>query len=74
MRHYHTPAKTGDVIVTKGTGNAPGAGGTISTVIITDKNANGKVPEKSGYACRDATPAEIEQARESGNIRTEYCS
>ncbi len=70
MRHYGTPAKTGDVIITRGSGNAPGAGGVISTVIITDTKANGRVPDKGGYVCRDATPAEIAAAKD---IRTEYC-
>lgn len=74
MKHYGTPATRGDVIVTRGTGNAPGAGGVISTVIITDSRADGHVPDKGGYECRDATPAEIKVAQDSGRIRTMYCS
>ncbi len=50
MRHYGN-AKQGDVIVTVGTGNAPGAGGEISTVIVTDKGANGFHSGKGGYEC-----------------------
>lgn len=74
MKHYGTPVKTGDVIVVKGCGNAPGAGGVISTVVITDPNANGRVPDKGGYECRDATPSEIKQAQDSGQIKIEYHS
>lgn len=72
MRHYGT-ANRGDVIVTIGSGNAPGAGGVISTVIVTDQSANGKHSGMSGYECRDATPAEIKSAREAGTIQTQYC-
>ncbi len=70
---HNTPCKRGDVIETCGTGNAPGAGGVISTVIVTDKEADGHVAGISGYECRDATPAEIKEARESGRFRSEYC-
>lgn len=73
MRHYGI-ARKGDVIITRGTGNAPGAGGVISTVVITDEEADGHHSDKGGYKCRDATPAEIRAARDSGRIKTEYCS
>jgi hypothetical protein len=75
MRCGHkSPCKQGDVIETRGTGNAPGAGGVISTVIVTDKNANGRVAGIGGYKCRDATPAEIKEAKASGKFRIQYCS
>lgn len=61
MRHYG-PATTGDVIRCRGAGNAPGAGVIISTVIVTDPAAKGYGSGKSGYECRDATPAEIKAA------------
>lgn len=73
MRVFRIPARTGDVIVTKGSGNAPGAGGTISTVIVTDEKANGSVSDGGGYSCRDATPAEIARAEKENRISTHYC-
>jgi hypothetical protein len=69
MRHYGN-AKQGDIIRTRGSGNAEGAGGVISTVIITDPKANGKMSDMGGYECRDATPTEISNAKK---IETRYC-
>lgn len=68
---YHGNAKQGDVIRTYGTGNAPGAGGLISTVIITDKTATGQFNDH--YECRDATPSEVKAAEQTGRVKTHYC-
>ena len=65
-----TACKQGDVIETRGSGNAPRAGGVISTVIVTDPKATGGT---GGFECRDATPAEIDAARKSGDFHTQYC-
>ena len=70
--HSNMPATKGDVIISRGTGNAPGAGGVISTVIVTDSRANGRVPGVGGYECRDATPSEIKAAQDAGTIKTVY--
>ena len=72
MRVHRTPCNKGDVIVTRGCGNAPGAGGVISTVVVTDTKANGRVPDAGGYECRDATPTEIQAARDGGRIINTY--
>ena len=72
MKTYRMPVKHGDVIVTRGFGNPPGAGGVISTVVVTDSGADGHVPGMGGYDCRDATPAEIQKAKESGRIHHTY--
>lgn len=61
--------RRGDVIQTVGTGNAPGAGGVISTVIVTDPSASPNRETTGGFECRDATPAEVRAAKESGRFR-----
>ena len=68
----HCNAKKGTVIETRGCGNAPGAGGVISTVIVTDPKADGHTPGAGGHECRDATTSEISQARASGNYEVRY--
>ncbi len=65
--------KQGDVIITRGTGNAPGAGGIISIVVVDDTSASAILPSTGGFKCRDATPAEIQKAVNDGTIKTQYC-
>lgn len=60
----NVPATKGDVHVNHGQN-----GGVISTTIVTDDNARGRVPGLPGYECRDATPAEIEKASNEGRVK-----